>query len=71
MLAEKEALLVAGLEEFGRSELLTPEFGLNTGLPGLEAGASLLAQPCPFESTLVTRLKAGEMGAFDQLVEEY
>ena len=29
MLAEKEALLVARLEEFGRSELLTPEFGLN------------------------------------------
>jgi RNA polymerase sigma-70 factor (ECF subfamily) len=77
MLAEKEALLVAGLEEFGRSELLTPEFGLNPvapglpGLPELDAEPPLLAQPCPFESTLVARLKAGELDAFDQLVEEY
>ena len=68
MLAEKEALLVAGLEEFGRSELLTPDFGSN---PVSEAGKSRLAQPCPFESALVVRLKAGEMDAFDQLVEEY
>ena len=44
MLAEKEAVLVAGLEEFGRSELLKPEFGLN---PGQEAVAPLLAQPHP------------------------
>ncbi|MGH9940175.1 MAG: sigma-70 family RNA polymerase sigma factor [Blastocatellia bacterium] len=68
MLAEKEALLVAGLEEFGRSASETLEFGLN---PGLEAGTSRLAKPYPFESTLVARLKAGEMDAFDQLVEEY
>jgi RNA polymerase sigma-70 factor, ECF subfamily len=66
MLAEKEALLVARLEEFGRSELLTPEFGLNGDQ---DAGRS--GQPCPFESRLVARLRAGEMGAFDQLVEEY
>ena len=66
MLAEKEALLVARLEEFGRSELLTPEFGLNADQ---EAGRS--GQPCPFESTLIARLRAGEMEAFDQLVEEY
>ena len=74
MLAEKEALLVAGLEEFGRTELLTPEFGLNHGAPGLPAledESPRLAQPCPFESTLVARLKAGELDAFDQLVEEY
>ncbi len=71
MLAEKEALLVAGLEEFGSSELLTPEFGLNPGLSGLEAGAQLLAQPRPFESTIVARLRAGEADAFDQLVEEF
>ncbi|MCI0388914.1 MAG: sigma-70 family RNA polymerase sigma factor [Acidobacteria bacterium] len=68
MLAEKEAVLVAGLEEFGRSELLKPEFGLK---PGQEAVAPLLAQPHLFESTLIARLKAGEMDAFDQLVEEY
>ena len=68
MLAEKEAVLVAGLEEFGRSELLTPEFGLN---PGQEQVAPLLAQPQLFESTLIARLRAGEMDAFDQLVEEY
>lgn len=68
MLAEKEALLVAGLEEFSRSELLTPEFGSH---PVLEAVTPRLAQPCPFESALVVRLKAGEMDAFDQLVEEY
>jgi RNA polymerase sigma-70 factor, ECF subfamily len=66
MLAEKEALLVAGLEEFGRSELLTPEFGLNDDN---EAGS--LQQPCPFESTVIARLRAGEVEAFDQLVEEY
>jgi RNA polymerase sigma-70 factor, ECF subfamily len=66
MLAEKEALLVARLEEFGRSELLTQEFGLNDDQ---EAGS--LQQPCPFESRLVERLRAGEMEAFDQLVEEY
>jgi RNA polymerase sigma-70 factor (ECF subfamily) len=66
MLAEKEALLVARLEEFGRSELLTPEFGLHADQ---EAGS--LEQPCPFESRLVARLRAGEMEAFDQLVEEY
>src|SRR5262245_52462578 len=66
MLAEKEAMVVARLEEFGRSELLTPEFGLNADQ---EAGRS--GQPCPFESMLVARLRAGEMEAFDQLVEEY
>jgi RNA polymerase sigma-70 factor (ECF subfamily) len=74
MLAEKEALLVAGLEEFGRTELLTPEFGLNPGLPGLsgaETEPAALAQPCPFESTLIARLKQGELDAFDHLVEEY
>jgi RNA polymerase sigma-70 factor (ECF subfamily) len=66
MLAEKEALLVARLEEFGRSELMTPEFGLNA-----DPDAGSLRQPCPFESTLVARLRLGEMEAFDQLVEEY
>jgi RNA polymerase sigma-70 factor, ECF subfamily len=66
MLAEKEALLVARLEEFGGSELLTPEFGLNA-----ESDAGSLLLPAPFESTLVARLRLGEMEAFDQLVEEY
>jgi RNA polymerase sigma-70 factor, ECF subfamily len=68
MLAEKEALLVARLEEFGRSELLTPEFGLSADP---DDGALALRQPGPFESTLVARLRLGEMEAFDQLVEEY
>src|SRR5262245_25802487 len=66
MLAEKEALLVARLEEFGRSELLTPEFGLSA-----DPDAGSLRQSGPFESTLVARLRLGEMEAFDQLVEEY
>jgi RNA polymerase sigma-70 factor, ECF subfamily len=66
MLAEKEALLVARLEEFGRSELLPPEFGLSA-----DTDAGSLRQPGPFESTLVARLRLGEMAAFDQLVEEY
>jgi len=68
MLAEKEAVLVAGLEEFGRSATETLEFALN---PSHEAVAPHQAQPRPFESTLIARLKAGEMDAFDQLVEEY
>jgi RNA polymerase sigma-70 factor (ECF subfamily) len=68
MLAEKEALLIAGLEEFGRSELLTSEFGSSHVL---EIATPRLAQPCPFESALVARLRAGDMDAFDQLVEEY
>lgn len=66
MLAKKEALLVAGLEEFGRSELLTPEF-----CPDADQETESLRQSPPFESTLVARLRAGEMEAFDQLVEEY
>ncbi len=71
MLAEKEAMLVAGLEEFGGAELLTPEFDLpELDLnAGQEVGA--LRQPSPFEAALVARLRAGEMDAFDQLVEEY
>lgn len=64
MLADKEAVLVAGLEEFGRSELVTPEFALDDESPRP-------AQVCPYESSLIGRLKAGEMGAFDELVEEY
>jgi RNA polymerase sigma-70 factor (ECF subfamily) len=59
MLAEKEALLVAGLEEFGRSELAPEQESLRS------------AQVCPYEASLIARLRSGEMGAFDQLVEEY
>ncbi len=57
MLVEKEALLVAGLEEFRRE-------------PGGEAEASL-AGPGLYEGALIVRLRAGEMAAFDELVEEY
>jgi RNA polymerase sigma-70 factor (ECF subfamily) len=66
MLAEKEALLVARLEEFGRSELLTPDFGLNA-----DPDAGSLRQPAPCESNLVARLRLGEMEAFVQLLEVY
>jgi RNA polymerase sigma-70 factor (ECF subfamily) len=64
MLAEKEALLVTGLEEFGRSELLAPESVLRDD-------SARGAQACLYESRLIARLRAGEMSAFDELVEEY
>ena len=59
MLAEKEALLVAGLDEFGTAELTA------------EQEVPRAAQTCPYEAKLIARLKAGEMDAFDELVEEY
>jgi len=58
MLAEKEALLVAGLEEFRRDFIAEPE-------------APHVPQACPYEATMVARLKAGDLSAFDELVEEY
>jgi RNA polymerase sigma-70 factor, ECF subfamily len=60
MLAEKEALLVSGLEEFGASELIPTELESPLG-----------AQVCLYESVLIKRLRAGEMHAFNELVEEY
>lgn len=59
MLAEKEAYVVAGLDEFVSAE------------PTTEQDVSRVAQPCLFESKLIARMKAGEMSAFDELVEEY
>lgn len=59
MLAEKEALLVAGLIEAGPAELLA----------GQEAAH--IAPACAYENSLIARLKMGEMEAFDELVEEY
>jgi RNA polymerase sigma-70 factor (ECF subfamily) len=64
MLAEKEALLVAGLEEFGRTDLRVPELAL-------KGEALSTPQVCQYEGALIARLKAGEISAFDQLVEEY
>jgi RNA polymerase sigma-70 factor (ECF subfamily) len=64
MLAENEALLVSGLEEFGRSELLAPEIVVTNE-------SARRAQACHYESMLVARLRAGEISAFDELVEEY
>jgi RNA polymerase sigma-70 factor (ECF subfamily) len=64
MLAEKEALLVARLEEFGGSELIVPELALQSEPP-----QAVLV--CPYEGALIARLKAGEMSAFDELVEVY
>jgi len=58
MLAEKEALLVAGLEEFRREDV-AEEVSLRQ------------ASTCPYEASLIARLKAGEMAAFDELVEEF
>ncbi|MFN0083896.1 MAG: sigma-70 family RNA polymerase sigma factor [Blastocatellia bacterium] len=58
MLAEKEALLVAGLEEFRRESGGEPEAPL--------AGLARL-----YEGALISRLRAREMGAFDELVGEY
>lgn len=59
MFAEKEALLVAGLDEFRAAELTA------------EQEVSRVAQVCPYEAKLVDRLKTGDMGAFDELVAEY
>lgn len=59
MLAEKEAYVVAGLDEFVSAE------------PTTEQDVPRVAQPCLFESKLIARMKAGEMSAFDELVEEY
>lgn len=64
MLAEKKALLIAGLEEFANSEPAPAELILSE-----EFRRS--AQVCPSESSLIARLKAGELAAFDELVEEY
>lgn len=59
MLAEKEALLIGGLEEFGSAELTAEQEVLR------------VAQSCPYETRLIARLKANEMAAFDDLVVEY
>lgn len=64
MLAEKKALLIAGLEEFANSEPAAPELILSEEF-------QRSAQACPSESSLIARLKAGELAAFDELVEEY
>ena len=64
MLAEKEALLVTGLEEFGSSEILAPEL-VQKDESSRTSGA------CLYEALLIARLKAGELNAYDELVEEY
>jgi RNA polymerase sigma-70 factor (ECF subfamily) len=64
MLAEEKALLIAGLEEFANPEPAAPELALTGEF-------QLARQTCPFESSLQARLKAGEIAAFDEIVEEY
>lgn len=64
MLAEKEALLVAGLEELGNADL-TVKGLLDTTRPPVET-----IHP-PYEGALVARLRSGDLQAFDQLVEQY
>jgi RNA polymerase sigma-70 factor, ECF subfamily len=59
MLVEKEALLVAGLDEVQQGEV-AHEAVLRP------AGAGSLA-----ETRLIARLKAGELAAFEELVEEF
>ena len=60
MLAEKEALLIAGVDDFRHAELSADE-AVSSPVGGLSL----------FESALIARLRAGEMGAFEDLVEEY
>jgi DNA-directed RNA polymerase specialized sigma24 family protein len=64
MLAEKEALLVAGLDEFGGSELRAQE-QVNTDL------ASRAASGYPYEASLIARMKSGDLSAFDDIVEQF
>ncbi|MBK7600005.1 MAG: sigma-70 family RNA polymerase sigma factor [Acidobacteria bacterium] len=64
MLAEKEALLVAGLDEFGGSELRAQD-QVNTDL------ASRAASGYPYEATLIARMKSGDLSAFDDIVEQF
>lgn len=59
MLAEEKALLVPGLEEFGRIDRATGE----EARPG--------AVLCVQEAELIERLRAGEMAAFEELVADY
>jgi RNA polymerase sigma-70 factor (ECF subfamily) len=59
MLAEEKALLVPSLEEFGRADRQSSD----------EGRAAVVV--CPYESELISRLRAGEMNAFEDLVFEY
>jgi RNA polymerase sigma-70 factor (ECF subfamily) len=59
MLAEKEAYMVAGLDEFVSADRTA------------EQEAPRAAQPGLYESKLIARMKVGEMSAFDELVEEF
>ncbi|MEP7272237.1 MAG: sigma-70 family RNA polymerase sigma factor, partial [Acidobacteriota bacterium] len=59
MLAEEKALLVPGLEEFGRSEREA------------NGEASREVPVCARDAGLIKRLKVGEIDAFDELVAEF
>ncbi len=59
MLAEEKALLVPGLEKFGR----TGREAIGDVSPGVVV--------CVREALLIKRLKAGELEAFDELVAEF
>jgi RNA polymerase sigma-70 factor (ECF subfamily) len=50
------------------NEALLVEFGREAVA---ESEGSRTVQSCPYESALIARLKAGEMSAFDDLVDEY
>ena len=58
MLAEKEALLIAGIEKLQQVEVA-------------QDAAPLSAAPCLQDARLIARLKTGELAAFEELVEEF
>jgi RNA polymerase sigma-70 factor, ECF subfamily len=58
MLAEKEALLIAGIEKLQQVEVA-------------EDAAPLSAVVCLQDARLIARLKTGELAAFEELVEEF
>ena len=59
MLVEKEALLVAGLDEGQQGEMANEAVSRPAGVGSLA------------ETRLIARLKAGELAAFEELVEEF
>lgn len=59
MLVEKEALLIAGLDEVQRGEVANEAALRPAGVGSL------------IETRLIARLKAGELSAFEELVEEF
>lgn len=66
MLAEKEALLIAGIEKLQQVEV-AQETVPRPAAVGVPASVLLSLQ----DARLIARLKTGELAAFEELVEEY